>query len=152
MRQADLESLTAVFDVALAGLRRRIPPGSVQAYAFAFACTFVATLFEEGLLWLDPMGPRLSGYYPAVALTALLVGIVPGALVAVAGVLIAWWGFMAPAYSFSLSDVGTPSRWSRLPFFPFSSSVPPTISAVWRSGSKTKNISVSSPCGSWLIA
>jgi two-component sensor histidine kinase len=106
MRQADLESLTAVFDAALARLRRRIPPASVQAYAFAFACTCVATLFEAGLLWLDPMGPRLSGYYPAVALTALLVGIVPGALVAVAGVLIAWWGFMAPYYSFSLERRG----------------------------------------------
>jgi two-component sensor histidine kinase len=106
MRQAGPESLTAVFDAALAGLRRRIPPGSVQAYAFAFACTFAATLLEMGLLWLDPMGPRLSGYYPAVALTALLVGIVPGALVAVAGVLIAWWGFMAPFYSFSLERRG----------------------------------------------
>jgi hypothetical protein len=41
-----------------------------------------------------------------VALTALLAGIAPGALVAIAGVLIAWWGFMAPVYSFSLERRG----------------------------------------------
>jgi two-component sensor histidine kinase len=41
-----------------------------------------------------------------VALTALLAGTAPGALVAVAGVLIAGWGFMAPVYSFSLDRRG----------------------------------------------
>lgn len=106
MGQTGLESLTAVFDAVLACLRRRIPHGSVQAYAFALACTSGATLFEVWLLWLDPKASPLSGYYPAVALTALLAGIAPGALVAVAGVLIAWWGFMAPPYSFSLERRG----------------------------------------------
>jgi two-component sensor histidine kinase len=41
-----------------------------------------------------------------VALTALLAGIAPGALVAIAGISIAWWGFMAPVYSFSLERRG----------------------------------------------
>jgi K+-sensing histidine kinase KdpD len=102
MRQAGLGSLTAVVDAAFANLRRHIPPGSVQAYAFALACTFGATLFEVCLLWVDPQASLLSGYYPAVALTALVAGIAPGAMVAVAGVLIAWWGLMAPIHSFSL--------------------------------------------------
>jgi two-component sensor histidine kinase len=106
MGQAGLESLTAVFDAALGRLRRHIPPGSVQAYAFALSCTCAATLFEIWLLWLDPKASPLSGYYPGVALTALLAGIAPGALVAIAGILIAWWGFMAPAYSFSLERHG----------------------------------------------
>jgi two-component sensor histidine kinase len=106
MGQTGLERLTAVFDAALASLRKHIPHGSVQAYAFALLCTCGATLFEVWLLWLDPKASPLSGYYPAVALTALLAGIAPGTLVAIAGVLIAWWGFMAPVYSFSLERRG----------------------------------------------
>jgi two-component sensor histidine kinase len=106
MGQIGPESLTAVFDAVLARLRRHIPHGSVQAYAFAVVCTCGATLFEVWLLWLDPKASPLSGYYPAVALTALLAGIAPGALVAIAGTLIAWWGFMAPVYSFSLERRG----------------------------------------------
>jgi hypothetical protein len=100
MGQTGPESVTAVFDAVLARLRRHIPHGSVQAYAFTVICTCGATLFEVWLLWLDPKASPLSGYYPAVALTALLAGIAPGALVAIAGTLIAWWGFMAPVYSF----------------------------------------------------
>lgn len=106
MGQAGLERLTAVFDAALGRLRKHIPHGSVQAYAFALFCMFGATLFEVWLLWLDPKASPLSGYYPAVALTALLAGIAPGAWVAIAGVLIAWWAFMAPVYSFSLERHG----------------------------------------------
>jgi membrane protein implicated in regulation of membrane protease activity len=106
MGQTSLESLTAVLDAVLARLRRHIPPGSVQAYGFGLFCTCGATLFEAWLLWLDPNASPLSGYYPAVALTALLAGIAPGALVAIAGILIAWWGFMAPIYSFSLERRG----------------------------------------------
>jgi two-component sensor histidine kinase len=41
-----------------------------------------------------------------VAAQRLLAGIAPGALVAIVGVLIAWWGFMARAYSFSLDRHG----------------------------------------------
>jgi hypothetical protein len=62
--------------------------------------------YEVRLLGLDPKASPLSDYYPAVALTALLAGIAPGAMVAIAGVLIAWWGFMTPVYSFSLERHG----------------------------------------------
>ncbi len=106
MGQTGPESLTAVFDAVLARLRRHIPHGSVQAYAFAVICACGATLFEVWLLWLDPKASPLSGYYPAVALTALLAGVAPGMLVAIAGTLIAWYGFMPPAYSFSLERHG----------------------------------------------
>jgi hypothetical protein len=64
MGQTGLERLTAVFDAALASLRKHIPYGSVQAYAFALLCTCGATLFEVWLLWLDPKASPLSGYYP----------------------------------------------------------------------------------------
>jgi hypothetical protein len=106
MRQADVDKLTAAVDAVLARQRRRIPPGSVQAYALAVVCAVGATLFEVWLQWLDPDTSPLIAYYPAVALTALLGGIGPGVLVAVVGGLAAWWGFMPPAFSFSLTRYG----------------------------------------------
>jgi len=90
----------------LARQRRRIPPGSVQAYGFAVVCAAGATLFEVWLQWLDQDASPLIAYYPAVALTALLGGIGPGVLVALVGGLAAWWGFMPPALSFSLTRYG----------------------------------------------
>jgi hypothetical protein len=78
MRQAGLGSLTAIVDAALARLRRHIPPGSAEAYAFAFTCMCGATLFDVWLVGVDPEVAPLSGYYPAIALTTLLAGIVPG--------------------------------------------------------------------------
>ncbi len=90
----------------LARLRRWIPPGSVQSYVFALGCALAATLAELGLHWLDETASPLIAYYPAVALTALLGGILPGLLVAVIGGLTAWWGFMPPAFSLSLARYG----------------------------------------------
>ncbi len=106
MRKADADNLTAATDAVLARLRRRIPPGSVQAYAFAAACTLGATLFEVWLRWLAQGASPLIAYYPAIALTALLGGIGPGALVVVVGGLTAWFGFMSPTFSFSLARYG----------------------------------------------
>ncbi len=106
MRQADPDKLTATIDSVLARLRRRIPPGSIQAYAFAVVCSLGATLFEVWLRWLAPDASPLVAYYPAIALTALLAGIGPGVFVAVVGGLTAWFGFMSPAFSFSLARYG----------------------------------------------
>ncbi|MCA6103613.1 sensor histidine kinase [Bradyrhizobium australafricanum] len=106
MEQTGLKSLTAVLDAVFARVRRHIPHGSIQAYAFALFCTGGATLFEIWLLWLDPKASPLAGYYPAVALTALLAGIIPGALAATTAIFIVWWTFMGPAYSFSLERRG----------------------------------------------
>jgi len=106
MRQADVDKLTAAVDAVLARQRRRIPPGSVQAYGFAVVCAVGATMFEVWLQWLDQDASPLIAYYPAVALTALLGGVGPGVLVAVVGGLAAWWGFMPPAFSFSLTRYG----------------------------------------------
>lgn len=106
MRHADVDKLTAAVDAALARQRRRIPPGSARAYGFAVVCAVGATLFEAWLQWLDQDASPLIAYYPAVVLTALLGGIGPGVLVAIVGGLAAWWGFMPPAFSFSLTRYG----------------------------------------------
>lgn len=106
MRSANAENVTAAVDAALARLRRQIPPGSVQSYAFAVACSLGATLFEAGFQWLDEEASPLIAYYPAVVLTALLGGIGPGVLVAVIGGLTAWLVFMPPTFSPSLTHFG----------------------------------------------
>ncbi len=101
-----IDSQRSKIDAVLARLRRRIPPGSTQAYAFALACALAATLFELWLKWLARDVSSLIAYYPAVALAALLGGIGPGVLVVVIGGLAAWWGFMPPTFSFSLTRYG----------------------------------------------
>jgi two-component sensor histidine kinase len=106
MREFYADNLTALVDAILAQLRRRVPPGSFQAYAFAIACVVGATLFEVWIKWLDENASPLIAYYPAVALAALLGGIGPGALVAVLAGLTTWWVFMSPAFSFLLARHG----------------------------------------------
>ena len=106
MRQVDTAKLTVAVDSALARLRGYIPPGSLQAYAFAAVCALGAGLFEVWLKWLDQNASPLIAYYPAVAFTALLGGIGPAALVAVIGGMTAWWAFMPPAFSLSLERHG----------------------------------------------
>src|SRR6185437_791424 len=71
----------------------KIPAGSAQAYLFAIACFGAATAFEFWIRWLDPQTPPLIAYYPMVALCALLGGVGPGVLVALAGGVTAWWVF-----------------------------------------------------------
>ena len=106
MGKVNAGNLTVLVDAILAQLRRHVPPGSFQAYAFAIVCVLGATLFEIWIKSLDQNASALIAYYPAVALAALLGGIGPGALVAVLGGLTAWWGFMPPAFSFSLGRYG----------------------------------------------
>ena len=52
MLQTDVEPISSRVDAVLSYLRRRISPGSVQAYAFALICFCAATLIELGMLWL----------------------------------------------------------------------------------------------------
>jgi two-component sensor histidine kinase len=106
MRRVNAATATAAFDSALARLRGYIPANSVQSYAFALACVLCASLFEVWLKWLDHNASPLVAYYPAVALAALLGGIGPGVLVAGLGGIVAWWAFMAPELSFSLTRYG----------------------------------------------
>jgi two-component sensor histidine kinase len=106
MPQTDVEPIGSSIDAILSYLRRRISPGSVQAYAFALLCFCAATLIELGMLWLDEGAAKLIAYLPAVAFAALLGGIGPGSFVALLGGLTAWWAFMPPAYSFELHRHG----------------------------------------------
>jgi two-component sensor histidine kinase len=106
MPQFDGEHFGSRVDAVLSYLRRRISPGSVPAYAFAFICFSAAALLEAGLLWLDKDAAKLITYLPAVAVATLLGGIGPGVMVALLGGVMAWWAFTPPAFSFELYRYG----------------------------------------------
>lgn len=97
------KNLRSPVDAGLSKLRRRILPESRQAYAFALFSVGIATLLEFMLLWLDKDISPLESFYPAILLAALIGGIGPGILAAIAGGAVAWWGLMHPRYSFALT-------------------------------------------------
>jgi len=80
--------------------RKLIPAGSAEAYAFAIFCVSVAAAVRwVAGLWFEGIVP-FATFFPAVLLAALVGGIGPGILAAIAGGLIGWWVFLPPANGF----------------------------------------------------
>jgi two-component sensor histidine kinase len=80
--------------------RKLVPAGSAEAYAFAILCVAIAAgvRWTAGL-WFEGIVP-FATFFPAVLLAALVGGIGPGILAAIAGGAIGWWAFMAPPMAF----------------------------------------------------
>lgn len=106
MQSSDANNTPSRIDAALSKLRRRISPDSLPAYAFSLFCVGMATLLRLGLDWLGGEISALGTYYPAILFAALIGGIGPGVLAAIAGSLIAWWAFMPPAFAFLPLEYG----------------------------------------------
>ena len=73
-------------------------------YAFAVLVVILAWLLRE---FVSPiLGERVPFilFYPTVVLAAWFGGLGPGLLTTALSVLIAWYVFIPPAYSFTLSD------------------------------------------------
>ena len=86
--------------------RKRIPAGSVQAYAIAIS--FVATAAVVRLvigLQIDNVVP-FTTFYPAVLLGALICGVGPGLFAALCGGVIGWWAFIDPPMNWFRSSPG----------------------------------------------
>ena len=80
--------------------RKLIPAGSAEAYAFAIFCVSVAAAVRwVAGLWFEGIVP-FATFFPAVLLAALVGGIGPGILAAIAGGLIGWWVFLPPPMVF----------------------------------------------------
>jgi two-component sensor histidine kinase len=80
--------------------RKRVPAGSAEAYAFATLCVAVAAVVRwVAGFWFEGIVP-FATFFPAVLLSALIGGIGPGILAAIAGGTIGWWTFMTPPMAF----------------------------------------------------
>src|SRR5262245_38284273 len=97
MAACGLLGMTVFRDVIF---RKLVPAGSVEAYAFATLCVAAAAgvRWTAGL-WFEGIVP-FATFFPAVLLAALVGGIRPGILAAIAGGTIGWWAFMAPPMAF----------------------------------------------------
>jgi two-component sensor histidine kinase len=81
-------------------LRKFVPAGSAEAYAFATLCVAVAAVVRwVAGLWFEGIVP-FATFFPAVLLAALVGGIGPGILATIAGGTIAWWAFLPPSMVF----------------------------------------------------
>jgi K+-sensing histidine kinase KdpD len=80
--------------------REFVPAGSAEAYAFAIVCVAVAAVVRWVVgFWFEGIVP-FATFFPAVLLAALVGGIGPGILAAIAGGLIGWWAFLPPPMVF----------------------------------------------------
>src|SRR4029453_14907702 len=77
-----------------------ISAGSAEAYAFAIVCVALAAAVRwVAGLWFEGIVP-FATFFPGVLLAALIGGIGPGILAAIAGGLIGWWAFLPPSMTF----------------------------------------------------
>jgi len=86
-------------------LRRRFRPGSFTAFGFALFCILVATTLRLAADYavgpgLVPMAP----FYPAVMIATLAAGWEAGFVTLVASVLLGWWAFTEPAFSWRIDS------------------------------------------------
>jgi two-component sensor histidine kinase len=80
--------------------RELVPAGSASAYTFAIFCVAVAAAVRWAAgLWFEGIVP-FATFFLAVLLAALIGGIGPGILAAIAGGFIGWWVFLPPAMVF----------------------------------------------------
>jgi len=80
--------------------RKRIPAGSVQAYAFAAFCVAAAALIRWAIGSFFQGVVPFATFFPAALFAALVGGIGPGTLAAVLGGIIGWWAFVDPPMAF----------------------------------------------------
>jgi K+-sensing histidine kinase KdpD len=81
-------------------LRKFVPAGSAEAYAFATLCVAVAAVVRwVAGLWFEGIVP-FATFFPAVLLAALVGGVGPGVVAAIAGGAIGWWAFLPPSMVF----------------------------------------------------
>jgi len=86
-------------------LRRRLRPPPFAAVGFAFFCILVATALRLGADYL--VGPGLvpmAPFYPAVMIATLIAGYEAGLIALVASVLLGWWAFTEPFFSWRIDS------------------------------------------------
>jgi two-component sensor histidine kinase len=80
------------------------PPFSTRSLILAASCFVVALLFQ---LAFRALGGSLlfATYFPAVLVAALIAGLPAGIFVCVMSVVIVWWAFIPPTFSFAVIGI-----------------------------------------------
>ena len=81
----------------------RVQPGSWPAHAYGVLLVLAAGLLRWGMAPYVPAGeiPFIT-FFPAILAATFIGGIAVGCTALVLGLLVAWWAFVPPAYSFEL--------------------------------------------------
>ena len=79
--------------------RHGLRPGSPAALAFAVLCVAAASAARLLLDLFEPNAAAFGTFYPAVLIATLVGGLWAGILAALLSVLIAWWAFLQPHFS-----------------------------------------------------
>ena len=80
--------------------RKRIPAGSVEAYAFATSCAAIAAIIRWSIgIFVEGVVPFVA-FFPATLFATLVGGIGPGIFAALLGGVIGWWAFLDPPTAF----------------------------------------------------
>jgi two-component sensor histidine kinase len=90
-----------------ANFRKRVPAGSIQAYAFAAFCVAVAALIRWAIGSFFQGVVPFATFFPAALFAALVGGIGPGTFAVVLGGIIGWWAFLDPPMAFFPLTAGT---------------------------------------------
>ena len=81
-------------------LRKRIPAGSAEAYAFATFCVAIAGIIRWTIgIFVEGVVP-FAAFFPAALFAAFVGGIGPGIFAALLGGFIGWWAFLDPPRAF----------------------------------------------------
>src|ERR1043166_9110087 len=78
-----------------------LPSDSLRAYLFAIACVAAATLLRMALGWTGGETLLFCSYFPAILVVTLMSGPVVGGFALLMSLIIVWWAFIPPDFSFA---------------------------------------------------
>jgi two-component sensor histidine kinase len=78
-----------------------LPSDSLRAYLFAIACVAAATLLRMALGWTGGDTLLFGSYFPAILVVTLMSGPVVGGFALLMSLIIVWWAFIPPDFSFA---------------------------------------------------
>ncbi|MEI9803348.1 MAG: HWE histidine kinase domain-containing protein [Pseudolabrys sp.] len=112
-----------------AALRRGLRPGSTAAFAAALLCVAAATALRLAIDLIAPEAVPFATFFPAVLVATLVGGVAAGIVATVLSMLVSWWAFMPPRYSWSLL---TPETAVSLALFVLASALIIWVAAQYR--------------------
>jgi two-component sensor histidine kinase len=83
-------------------VRPGLRPGSPAAFAAALLCVAAATAARLAIDLIAPQAVPFATFFPAVLVATLVAGLSAGIFATALSVVVCWWTFLPPRYSWSL--------------------------------------------------